>query len=82
MFDRVVKEVNVEVLDVPEGQTGYLDTNVRLLERAQTLASSNSTVARALVVGDKKLRGPDYVTGHFLAQARLHRMPVVEISTL
>jgi hypothetical protein len=82
MFDRVVKEVNVEILDVPEGQTGYLETNVRLLERAQTLASSNNTVARALVVWDKKLRGPDDVTGHFLAQARLRRMPVVEISTL
>lgn len=82
MFDRVLKEVNVEILDVPEGQTGYLETNVRLLERAQTLASSNNTVARALVVWDKKLRGPDDVTGHFLAQARLRRMPVVEISTL
>jgi hypothetical protein len=82
MFDRVVKEVNVEILDVPEGQTGYLETNVRLLERAQTLASSNNTVARALIVWDKKLRGPDDVTGHFLAQARLRRMPVTEISTL
>jgi hypothetical protein len=82
IFDRVVKEVNVEILDVPEGQTGYLETNVRLLERAQTLSSSNNTVARALVVWDKKLRGPDDVTGHFLAQARLRRMPVVEISTL
>jgi hypothetical protein len=82
IFDRVVKEVNVEILDVPEGQTGYLETNVRLLERAQTLSSSNNTVARALVVWDKKLRGPDDVTGHFLAQARLRRMPVVEISIL
>jgi hypothetical protein len=82
MFDRLLKEVNVEILDVPEGQTGYLETNIRLLERAQTLASSNNTVARALVVWDKKLRGPDDVTGHFLAQARLRKMPVVEISTL
>ncbi|HMJ63589.1 MAG TPA: hypothetical protein VK493_17590, partial [Bryobacteraceae bacterium] len=82
MFDHLVKEVKVEVLDVPEGQTGYLETNLRLLDRAQTLASSNNTVARALVVWDKKLRGPDDVTGHFLAQARLRKMPVVEISTL
>jgi len=82
MFDHLVKEVKVEVLDVPEGQTGYLETNLRLLDRAQTLASSNNTVARALVIWDKKLRGPDDVTGHFLAQARLRKMPVVEISTL
>jgi hypothetical protein len=82
MFDQLLKEVNVEILDVPGGQTGYLETNIRLLERAQTLASSNNTVARALVVWDKKPRGPDDVTGHFLAQARLRKMPVVEISTL
>ena len=82
MFDRLLEEVNVEILDVPEGQTGYLETNIRLLERAQTLASSNNTVALALVVWDKKLRGPDDVTGHFLEQARLRRLPVIEISTL
>jgi len=82
MFDRLVQEVKVEVLNVPEGQTGYLETNLRLLDRAQTLASSNNTVARALVVWDKKSRGPDDVTGHFLAQARLRKMQVVEISTL
>jgi hypothetical protein len=82
MFDRLVKEVNVEILDVPEGQTGYLETNIRLLERAQTLASSNNTVARALVIWNKKSRGPDDVTGHFLEQARLRKMTVVEISTL
>ncbi len=82
MFDRLLKEVNVEILDVPEGQTGYLETNVRLLERAQTMANSYNTVARALVLWDKKLRGPDDVTGHFLEQARLRKMPVVEISTL
>src|SRR6476661_318142 len=80
MFDRLLEEVNVAILDVPEGQTGYLETNIRLLERAQTLASSNNTVALALVVWDKKLRGPDDVTGHFLEQARLRRLPVIEIS--
>lgn len=82
MFDRLLKEVNVEILDVPEGQIGYLETNVRLLERAQTMANSYNTDARALVVWDKKVRGSDDVTGHFLAQARLRKMPVVEISTL
>jgi hypothetical protein len=82
MFDRLLKEVNVEILDVPEGQIGYLETNVRLLERAQTMANSYNTDARALVVWDKKVRGSDDVTGHFLAQAMLRKMPVVEISTL
>lgn len=82
MFDRLLTEVKPEILAVPVGQQGYLETNVRLLERAQTLASSNNTVARALVIWDKKVRGPDDVTGHFLEQARLRKMPVVEISTL
>ncbi len=82
MFDRLVKEVKVEILDVPEGQRGYLETNLRLLDRAQTLASSNNTVARALVIWNKKSRGPDDVTGHFLAQAQQRKMQVVEISTL
>jgi hypothetical protein len=82
MFDRLLREVNPEILDVPVGQQGYLETNVRLLERAQTLAASNNTVARALVIWDKKVRGPDDITGHFLEQARLRKMPVVEISTL
>jgi hypothetical protein len=82
MFDRVLKEVNAEILDVPEGQTGYLETNIRLLDRAETLATSNNTVARALVVWNKKSRGADDVTGHFLDQARLRKMPIAEISTL
>jgi hypothetical protein len=82
MFDRLLKEVNAEILDVPEGQTGYLETNIRLLERAETLASSNNTVARALVVWNKKSRGPDDVTAHFLDQARLRKLPIAEISTL
>lgn len=82
IFDQLLKEVNVEILDVPEGEQGYLETNIRLLDRATTLANSNNTDARALVVWDKKLRVPDDVIGHFLAQARLRRMPVVEISTL
>jgi hypothetical protein len=82
MFDRLLKEVNAEILDVPEGQTGYLETNIRLLERAETLASSNNTVARALVVWNKKSRGADDVTAHFLDQARLRKLPIAEISTL
>ena|GEM_PF-695383 len=82
MFDRLIKEVQVEVLGVQEGQAGYLETNLRLLDRAQSLASANNTVTNALVVWDKKSRGPDDVTGHFLAQARLRKMPILEISTL
>jgi hypothetical protein len=35
-----------------------------------------------LVIWNKKSRGPDDVTGHFLEQARLRKMTVVEISTL
>ena len=82
LFDRLLKETQVEVLGVADGQAGYLETNLRLLDRGQSLANTNNTVTNALVVWDKKLRGPDDVTGHFLAQARLRKMPVIEVSTL
>jgi hypothetical protein len=82
LFDRMIKESHVTVLTVPEGQQGYLETNVKLLDTGEALAKQHRAEALALVVWDRKSRGPDDVTGHFLVQARLRQLPVIEISTL
>lgn len=82
VYDRVLKTSRVKILKVPEGQQGYLETNLRLLDQGQGLARKHSVSAEALVVWNKKTRGPDDVTGHFLAQAKLRRIPVIEIATL
>jgi hypothetical protein len=82
LFDRVIRGAHVEVLTLPEGQAGYLETNVRLLDRTQALATKCRATAEAMVVWDQKSRGTDDMTGHFLAQARQRNLPVIEISTL
>jgi hypothetical protein len=82
IYDRVLKTSRVEVLKVPEGQQGYLETNLRLLDQGQALARRHSASAEALVVWNKETRGADDITGHFLAQAKLRKIPVIEIATL
>jgi hypothetical protein len=82
LFDRMIKESHVEVLSLPEGQEGYLETNLRLLDKAQALAKSMKLETKAMVIWDQKSRGSDDVTAHFLAQARERGLPVVEISTV
>jgi hypothetical protein len=72
----------VEVLKLPEGQEGYLDTNLKLLDRAQAFAKKEHTGAEALVVWNQESRGSDDVTGHFLEQAKLRKIPILEISTV
>jgi hypothetical protein len=82
LFDRMIKTSHVEVLTLPEGQQGYLETNLRLLDKGQSLAKTRNVETRAMVVWNKQSRGPDDVTGHFLEQARLRHSPIIEISTL
>lgn len=82
MFDRLQREVELEVVKVPEGDAGYLETNLRLIGRAESIAKKRGVPVRAMVVWDGKLRGVDDVTGHFLAQARKRKIPVLEIPTL
>ena len=82
LYDRVLETSKVEVLKLAEGQEGYLQTNRKLLDRGQELARKYSVPAAALVVWNKQSRGPDDVTGHFLEQAKLRNLPVIEISTL
>ena len=82
LFDQAMKTSSVEVLKVPEGQEGYLETNLKLLDRAQAVAKEDGTSVEALVIWNEQSRGPDDVTDHFLQQAKLRSIPVTQISTL
>ena len=82
MFDEVMRSAKVEVLKLPAGQEGYLQTNLDLLDRAETVAKKFETSVKALVIWNGQSRGSDDVTGHFLEQAKLRGIPVTQISTL
>jgi hypothetical protein len=82
LYDRVLKTAQVEVLKLPEGQEGYLETNLKLLDRGQQLARENGVSAEALVIWNGESRGPDDVTAHFLHEAKSRHMIVSEISTV
>lgn len=82
LFDQAMKTAKVEVLKLPEGQEGYLETNLKLLDRAQAVAKQSGTTVVALVIWNEQSRGPDDVTNHFMQQAKLRKIPVTQISTL
>lgn len=82
LFDQVMKTANVEVLKLPAGQEGYLQTNIDLLNRAEAVAKQHGAPVQALVIWNEQSRGPDDVTAHFLEQAKMRKIPVTEISTL
>lgn len=82
LYTEALRTSNVEVLQLPDGQEGYLATNLKLLDRAEAIAKQERTNVKALVVWNKEPRGPDDVTAHFLQHARLRGMPVLEISTV
>jgi hypothetical protein len=82
LFDQAIKASKVEVLKVPDGQEGYLETNLKLLDRAQAVAKQAETTVVALVIWNEQSRGSDDVTDHFLQQAKQRNIPVTQISTL
>lgn len=82
LYDNVLKSSTVELLNLPDSQEGYLATNLKLLDRAESLVGKNHTTVQALIIWNEQSRGPDDVTGHFLAQAKLRKLTIVEISTL
>lgn len=82
LYTKALQTSKVEVLKLPEGQEGYLETNVKLLDKAQAVAAEQKTTVQVLVIWNMQSRGPDDVTNHFLEQAKLRKIPVVEISTL
>ena len=82
IYDEVLKSSQVEVLELPTGQEGYLEINRRLLDKAAALAAELGTSVSALVIWNQESRGDDDVTAHFLHEARQRSFPVTEISTL
>jgi hypothetical protein len=82
IYSKALRTSTVEVLNLPQGQAGYLETNLQLLDRAQSLADKEHTTVHALIVWNKESRGPEDVTAHFLEQAELRKVPVLQISTL
>jgi hypothetical protein len=59
-----------------------LETNLKLLDHGQKLASDNGVSAEALVIWNGISRGPDDVTAHFLHEAKSRKMRVLAISTV
>jgi hypothetical protein len=82
LYSEALRSSKVEVLNVPEGQEGYLETNLKLLDRAQALAKEERANLSALVIWNQESRGIDDVTAHFLDQAKRRKIPILEISTL
>jgi hypothetical protein len=82
LYDQVLKTARVEILKLPEGQEGYLETNLKLLDRGQQIARDNGVSAEALVIWNETSRGPDDVTAHFLHAAESRKMKVSQISTV
>ncbi len=82
LYDQVLTTARVEILKLPEGQEGYLETNLKLLDRGQQLARENGVTAEALVIWNGISRGPDDVTAHFLHEAKSRKMTVLRISTM
>ena len=50
LYDEVLKTATVEKIKVPEGQDGYLQTNLMLLDRGADIACVRGVPTRALVV--------------------------------
>lgn len=82
IYTKALRGSTVQVLKLPEGQEGYLETNLKLLDRAQGLANREHTDVRALVVWNRESRGADDVTAHFLEQAKGRKLPIIEVPTL
>ncbi|WP_353063814.1 hypothetical protein RBB77_21530 [Tunturibacter psychrotolerans] len=82
IYTNVLQGSTVEVLKLPEGQEGYLETNLKLLDQAQVQAKLKRTNVHALVIWNQESRGSDDVTAHFLEQAKRRDIPIIEVSTL
>jgi hypothetical protein len=82
VYDRTLKTAHVKVLHLQEGQEGYREVNLKLLEEGQQLARKHGVPAEALVIWNGTSRGPDDVTAHFLQQAKLRKITVLEIPTI
>ncbi|MFZ0705593.1 MAG: hypothetical protein WAM71_08330 [Candidatus Korobacteraceae bacterium] len=81
IYDEILRQSNVEVHEVPDGQEGYLEVNRRLLDKAQALAAELGASVAALVIWNQQSRGDDDVTAHFKDEAEQRGFTVAEIPT-
>jgi hypothetical protein len=65
LYSKALRTSRAEALKLPRGQEGYLETNLKLLDRAQVLTKQEQTIVKALVVWNKESRGPDDVSVRF-----------------
>jgi hypothetical protein len=82
LYSKALGNSRVEVIELPKGKARYLETNLKLLDCAQALATKEHTTVEAMVVWNRVSRGPSDVTAHFLQQAELRKLPILEIPTL
>jgi len=82
IYSDILRHADVKVLNLPDGQEGYLAINLQLLDTAQAVAADYRTDLLAVVIWNQESRGDDDVTAHFLQEAQRRHMAVREISTL
>jgi hypothetical protein len=82
IYSDILGQADVRVLNLPDGQEGYLAINSQLLDSARALAEEGHTNVHALVIWNRQSRGPDDVTAHFVSEAKARQIPVLEVSTL
>lgn len=82
LFDRVLREVEYEVVPVPDGDEGYLQTNLHLFKRAEIVAARHKSAINAMIVWDGEARGKDDVTARFLQLAQSRGVRTLHVGTL
>lgn len=86
-YDRILDEVAargdlVEFAYAKDNDETYFATNHDILDQAAWLARELQQELGVLVVWNGISRGPDDVTGHFLAEARHRGLPATELLTV
>lgn len=78
IYDRVIKESEIVLLGFSQDDDQvYPKTNTAIFETALSHGPTS-----AFVVWEGRTRGDSDITGHFLTEARLRHLPVIEITTL
>jgi hypothetical protein len=82
IYDDVLARSNVQVMQLPAGDEGYLQANLELLNKAESVAKQRNTKTLAVVIWNGKSRGKDDVTAHFVDEADRRGFPTAAILTV
>ena len=87
LFDRIVADLRehdglVTLASAEDDARGYLDTNLRILDEAESIGRRSRAEVVAILVWDGDSRGQEDVTAAFGEEARRRGLPLLEISTL